>query len=1125
MPPMSAVADPPAAGVAQRPFRRISPAAEAPSNARRRLKPGTIVRVSLLVALLGAHLALRLHHTLSVPIAAGARHDYSRTYAYALSLVLGRGFNDLPVAGTPAAAPVREFLFLTRDHLTRDELAAYATSLGRAEPDPHFGLYGPLATTRVLDMRLTAALWKLFGVRWQAPYVAAAVASTFCCLLVFLTARRVGGGFWPGFAAAAVFFASPLERFLGAWSVRDGSPLWFAACAFCLLACCFDRTASARRRAAGALALGGVTMLGTGWRMDALVLVPFAAAAMTVTLAVRFRGVRAVAAGAALFAVGALTAWGTVYALGPKTRQATGTGFHMAYYGDHVRANLLGVENSSQVAWCDLQTLIEARRFDRAHGAGEPLLYLSDRYGAVCRTMYFGLVRYNVHHWVASFPRIWWEAVRGYPGDVLNWQGYTSHKEGILARGMPGEVALLDRPPFEARFPYLAPALTLLGAFAGVVFGANRLAAAALALFTVYFAAVTFAVLPMQKHVAMMLVPTAVLAGTGIAGAPRLLSPARWRALRQALTARRCLGFAAAALAVAAAWGGAFAASRHVSLAERRGYVDSLLRLAESGEDAPETLHGPRVFRTGILYGETPDDVGYLLKVRAGDGGGAVACTIRRVAFDGYRPKLDRTRHELAPGRDQYFFVSCLQGGRLGDVRSYNCTAEVSGDARFVSSRRVDLSGWDKLAVSTVFVPGADSAGSPALTGRSAEWRRAPMPVYPNEFGSAALAEAAHERLLFEPPRPPDRVRPPLSHLAVRDGRNGVWHLLTSDGSSFRDVPATVWNAAIGWRDLRAADFDGDGATDVAGRDAGGRWWLMTSADGIWTSRPVGYWSPHVTWRHVTAGDFNGDGLADLCGLAGEGGAWWVALSDGARLTNACWGASPKGRNADRVVSGDFNGDGRDDLAVGENSTGRWETLPSRGDGFAAGESWTGPAGTSDAVATGDLDGDGRKDLAGLSAKEQRVAVGLIGETPVKVFGFDVRGDAPAEDVRCGDFDGDGTDELLVRRADGTFCRGRRTAAGFEAEEFGRAGAPVRSWAVADFDGDGRSDVATMSRDGAVQVGTAADGRLVFTPWLRKGLPDASGEGLFVIAPFTRPGPRQATGGPVPTERPGPVTK
>jgi hypothetical protein len=73
------------------------------------------------------------------------------------------------------------------------------------------------------------------------------------------------------------------------------------------------------------------------------------------------------------------------------------------------------------------------------------------------------------------------------------------------------------------------------------------------------------------------------------------------------------------------------------------------------------------------------------------------------------------TRHKLHPGRLQYFCVSCLQAADAGDPRTYACTVALGDGAYFVASKQFALTGWKYLPLSTVYVDGERTPGSPSV--------------------------------------------------------------------------------------------------------------------------------------------------------------------------------------------------------------------------------------------------------------------------------------------------------------------------------------------------------------------------------------------------------------------------
>lgn len=1053
-----------------------------PSPWASRLLPGCWQAV-VLVVLLGVHLVIRLYHSHQLPLTLDTRHDYSRSYGYAMSLAMGHGFADVPAVGTPEAKPVDDFLAMRVPRISREELRAYAAAMPDPAQDPWVGIYSSLATTRVLDMYVTGILWRVFGVDWAVVYFFSAVVSTLTCLVVFRLGATLGGGFWPGLLAAAAFCFSPMEKFLTAWSIRDTSPLWFAAGAFAVFAWCTDPRASSVRSVAASCAVGVLVGIGTGWRMDPLLLMPYFLCAIPVGMLVAGKRFSIILASIACFACGIVGARGGIAALGSAERQPTQTGFHMAYYGEAVRTNMLGVENSAQVAWCDMQTLVAARRYDAAHEADGPLEYISARYGRVCRDMYLAMLRYNAYHWAAAFPRIWWQSLRGHPDDRANAVGWSDWRDSLLARGTPAGWPDMDARVIVRHCPALVSGVMCVGMLAAWLCGPRPIVAAALALFSVYFAAVTFVVMPMQKHMAMMLVPGCTFIGVAIWTMGCLLVSSARQALIVNLDRhrfRRVVGVGAAAVLL---WGIVCGVCFAVSRTERQSAIRSLLALGESGEPAPETVKGDRVFHVGMPAASAADDVGYLITIRASDAPGSLVCRHRRVGTPDFRPTVLRTTHALLPGREQYFFVSCLQGRDFGDPRSYACTVTLEGDARIASVVQVDFSSWKGLPVSTVFTADDRSPGSPRTRGVVTQLETVGLPVSCRASGSRDPRFDA-EGVMFGPPRRPERAAGTLAHLALRDTREGVVRYLVSDGEAFRDVYADAWRTDLDWRVLRG-DVDGDGVTDILGREtASGGWWLTTTINGYPRSLPLGGGNSPGS-RMAAVADLNGDRLDDVVSVSVTGDVW-AGLADGRGVHMATWGTWPSDRPLSWMMAGDFDGDGREDLVAWDATRMTWVLFFARETQFEVRECPGMQGAVLVAAAVSDIDGDGGADLVAVS-HEHLLHVGIWdGETlrftTTKIPG----GSAPAL-LTCGDFDGDGRAEPVIADSrDGSVWRGRHSDGTVTCEPAGKVGGVVRFVTSGDFAAAGREAIAAVTDTNEVLVGRFDGQRFVFESWLKR---------------------------------------
>jgi len=159
----------------------------------------------------------------------------------------------------------------------------------------------------------------------------------------------------------------------------------------------------------------------------------------------------------------------------------------------------------------------------------------------------------------------------------------------------------------------------------------------------------------------------------------------------------------------------------------------------------------------------------------------------------------------------------------------------------------------------------------------------------------------------------------------------GDWRAGISDGTSFDNqhmLNSWLWSGAVPWLNIMPADVNGDGKTDIVGRNACGHWWACISDGTQFTNQFMldsSLWSSGVPWLNILKADVNGDNLDDVVGRNAYG-HWWAVTSDGASLTNRymcdswVWSAAVPWV---KMMSADINGDGLDD-AVGLNAHGDW---------------------------------------------------------------------------------------------------------------------------------------------------------------------------------------------------------
>jgi hypothetical protein len=1050
----------------------------------RRIGGACLRPTTLLVVLLAAHLGTRLWLHRTSPLS-GA-HNFDRTYGVSMSLMAGRGFHDLAVDESPASAPLREFFELKRSRISREEFAAYLASKPDPTRDPKYEWYMPLASTRIADVHLAALLWQVFGIDRRVLAAFYSLFSVATCACVFLIARRLTGSGWAGLIAAALVTVSPIEGFLNTWSWRDSSPMWFAAASLAWFTCGLER---ARRPAVNCIAyfvLGVLAVAGIGWRIDALVLAPFLAGAVLIRLIAARVGWRHLVSAVGCFLAGAVGTRAAILALGPPQVQTSNIGYHMAFYSDYERCRLLSIENSFQVQFSDADTLDQARQIDSAsHPAANRLLpYLLPEYCAVCRGMFLELLRYNAFHWVSRAPIFYFEALGGLASQSMIFEAGSRQIQKDLRSPLRQCFSCGDW--LEQAMPYLF----LMGVLATCCVGGQRLTALLVALFSVYYAGIMFLVLPDQKHLGMLLVPLYVFAGAGIWGAARLLARSTCHGSNQTKWPAAVWRVTNVVLIAAAAWSMACLLAHSFSVERREELLREIQQRAAKGADSPETLRGGRNFAVSIRPDSSAEAAGYLLKIAAGDHPGVLVC--RQLYFPrDWATIWGReliTRHPLCPNREQSFFVSCLQGSRLGDPCPHLCAVAIEGEGQILQSTRVDMSDWNHPQFCTLFYDGQRSPGSPVVGANPTDW----LYVVGRPFSDPSPDKVRTERGglgdVTTPIAAADSAGRPLRHMIARNTDTGLWKIAISDGWKFRFAELNYWSPTKNWLQLKTGDFNGDGMFDLVGQAPDGQWWLAMANGGYHQFQSIDALPRDVRYDFIGVGDFNGDGLDDLI-LRSTDGRWTLALSTGDGFHCRSVDGLPSATAPQNILIGDFLGNGRSRLAALDPRSGRWTIASFDGakwnvrpwGEFPSGVEWRHPI-------AADFCGTGQADVAAWDPATGSWTVGRHNGNRLvaKPFGTWQPGKT-WKCVRAGKFGAgphaglaaiDGvTGELNIAVSDGRQFTTRRYP--------GHA-ALAEQFYVGAFSGQLRDELLGVAADGELWVGTfQTDGGLQFKSWGR----------------------------------------
>lgn len=678
------------------------------------------LKAVLLLALLVIHFLERQQTGKTMPQKGPQFYSYSdgypTSYQNSLAIMAGKGFCrlSLPTADCPEARPIIEFVRLQRPEISRNEFESYVRS-PQATTEP----CAEWESTRILDIYLTAFIWKVFGISWGIYYTVASLASTASCFFVFLIARKLSGSYWAGLLSALLFFASPFEKQYTIRSLRDISPLWFATLAFGFFICATGNWRSSKWHYASFFVLGILAMIGKGWRVDALLLVPYLLFGLIIFLIGCRRGWKQIVAGGCLFLLGCWSTDRAISELWPGGDQGSGIVFHTALYGDSSRCNFMGLENSFQIPRDDVQTFFNAFCYRHVDNPPKPFVPASPVYAAICRDMYITSLKYHLHQYLWSWPGFYIKALSAFTeAEQLQGESLAELHESRLPWLLPIYQFCLD--PLIRILPFFY----LVGAIALLVMGRDKLRGAWLVLFSLYYGIVWFAILPEQKHLGQLLLPLAVTGGIGLWSIGRLaglllftMDPGVQRL--SIFRPLRAVGWGA--ITATLVWLVACWLTYPYSTRHRNSLLNEIIQAAARGVDAPDTIKDSGVFSVWIDPKETSGQEGYLLSIEASHEPGFLTC--RHVHFPapsdidptGILGRVFVTRHRLHPDRLQYFAVSCLQARNPADIRPYACTVVLPPGSRIYGCRKLDLSSWNKLPFSTVFFDQEDSPGSPPV--------------------------------------------------------------------------------------------------------------------------------------------------------------------------------------------------------------------------------------------------------------------------------------------------------------------------------------------------------------------------------------------------------------------------
>ena len=309
-----------------------------------------------------------------------------------------------------------------------------------------------------------------------------------------------------------------------------------------------------------------------------------------------------------------------------------------------------------------------------------------------------------------------------------------------------------------------------------------------------------------------------------------------------------------------------------------------------------------------------------------------------------------------------------------------------------------------------------------------------------------------------------------------RNGADGTLANWALSGSQVTSGQEDMFQGAVAapnasWSVAGIGDFNADGNAEILWRNVNGQLddWSMNGAQ-VTSSQTItsqgSAAAPDSSWSFAGTGDFSGDGSSDILWRNANGTLidWTMngsAITSSQDVTLNGTAATPDASWSIAGI-GDFNGDGRSDM-LWRNAGGALMDWTMDGPQIASAQEVTlqGHAAMPDAswsvAAIGDFNGDGHseilwRDTNGTLMEWTLRGAQITSSQQVTLQGKPAMPDASWQIAQIGDFNADGTSDILWRNSAGALVEWTMNGAQIAAEQQvtiqGAPAAPAASWST-----------------------------------------------------------------------------